>query len=304
MIFNMVGGGGGSSTKSTIIVSIDTGSTVAAYSDSSYTTLVKTASEKSTGEFWLTGLNNGTYYLKATKGSDEATTSYTISQYGVYRITMTYFQATITVTFPTSASAVSLSDGVTTLNVPSGSLSSGSYVFAVGNTGTWVANATANGYPMSEQITITTDGQSETIAVKYRIYSRGEMETATSGGLSNDNYTYSGNTAKAPTFNANDIYYNNTSGVTGVGTVNIIDFSGFNAIKAIVMPTTTAVHPWLAAVSSKTFSTPLARVEPTTLNVENTLSIPLSGLGSSSGYIGVFVSTGNAKGYLYDLWME
>lgn len=90
MIFNMVGGGGGSSTKSTIIVSIDTGSTVAAYSDSSYQTLVKTASEKSTGEYWLTGLNNGTYYIKATKGSDETTTSYTISEYGVYRITMSY----------------------------------------------------------------------------------------------------------------------------------------------------------------------------------------------------------------------
>lgn len=91
MIFNMVGGGGGgSSTKSTIIVSIDTGSTVAAYSDSSYQTLVKTASEKSTGEYWLTGLNNGTYYIKATKGADEATTSYTIAEYGVYRISMAY----------------------------------------------------------------------------------------------------------------------------------------------------------------------------------------------------------------------
>lgn len=95
MIFNMVGGGGGSSTKSTIIVSIETGSTVAAYSDSSYTTLVKTASEKSTGEYWITGLNNGTYYIKATKGANTATESYTITEYGVYRLTMGY---TITIT--------------------------------------------------------------------------------------------------------------------------------------------------------------------------------------------------------------
>ena len=95
MIFNMVGGGGGSSTKSTIIVSIDTGSTVQAYSDSSYQTLVKTASEKSTGEYWLTGLNNGTYYIKATKGSDEATLTYTISEYGVYRVAMTYIPAQV-----------------------------------------------------------------------------------------------------------------------------------------------------------------------------------------------------------------
>ena len=89
MIFNMVGGGGGSSTKSTIIVSIDTGSTVGIY-DSTYTTLVKTAIEKSAGQFWFTGLDNGTYYIKATKGSDTATTSYTITEYGVYRIGMSY----------------------------------------------------------------------------------------------------------------------------------------------------------------------------------------------------------------------
>ena len=89
MIFNMVGGGGGSSTKSTIIVSIDTGSTVGIY-DSTYTTLIKSASEKTTGKYWLTGLANGTYYIKATKGSDVSTTSYTITEYGVYRISMAY----------------------------------------------------------------------------------------------------------------------------------------------------------------------------------------------------------------------
>lgn len=89
MIFNMVGGGGGSSTKSTIIVSIETGSTVGIY-DSTYTTLIKSASEKTTGEYWFTGLDNGTYYIKATKGSDEDTLAYTISEYGVYRISMAY----------------------------------------------------------------------------------------------------------------------------------------------------------------------------------------------------------------------
>ena len=81
---------GGSVTKSTIIVSIDTGSTVAAYSDSSYQTLVKTASEKSTGEYWMTGLDNGTYYLKATKSGQTATMAYTIVEYGIYRLEMAY----------------------------------------------------------------------------------------------------------------------------------------------------------------------------------------------------------------------
>lgn len=81
--------GGGGGTKSTIIVSIDTGSTVGIY-DSTYTTLIKSASEKTTGEYWLTGLDNGTYYIKATKGADISTLAYTISEYGVYRVSMAY----------------------------------------------------------------------------------------------------------------------------------------------------------------------------------------------------------------------
>ena len=77
-------------TKSTIIVSIVTGSIVAAYTDAACTVLVKNAVEKSSGKFWLTGLDNRTYYIKATLNGDEAVTSYTITEYGVYRINMVY----------------------------------------------------------------------------------------------------------------------------------------------------------------------------------------------------------------------
>ena len=69
MIFNMIGSNG-PSMKSTIIVSVSTESTVGAYTDAACTTLVKTATERSEGEFWITGLNNGLYYIKATKNTD------------------------------------------------------------------------------------------------------------------------------------------------------------------------------------------------------------------------------------------
>jgi hypothetical protein len=46
-MLNMVGNG--LPTKSTIIITAPTGSTVEAYSDSGYTTLVKTAVEKTSG---------------------------------------------------------------------------------------------------------------------------------------------------------------------------------------------------------------------------------------------------------------
>ena len=89
-MYGITNAGGGSGTKSTLIISIDSGSTVQVYANSTYTTLVKTATEKTAGQFWVKGLDNGTYYLKATKGIDVSTMSYEITEYGVYRISMAY----------------------------------------------------------------------------------------------------------------------------------------------------------------------------------------------------------------------
>lgn len=89
-MYGITNAGGGSGTKSTLIISIDSGSTVQVYSNSTYTTLVKTATEKTAGQFWVKGLDNGTYYLKATKSGQTATMAYTIAEYGVYRIRMAY----------------------------------------------------------------------------------------------------------------------------------------------------------------------------------------------------------------------
>ena len=77
-------------TKSTLIITVDAGSTVGAYTNAACTTLVKTATERSEGEFWITGLDNGLYYIKATKNTDESIVSYTINEFGVYRINISY----------------------------------------------------------------------------------------------------------------------------------------------------------------------------------------------------------------------
>lgn len=64
--------GSGGLSKCSIIVHIDSGSTVAAYSNASATTKVKDAKEIGTsGDYLITGLNVGTYYVKATKNTDE-----------------------------------------------------------------------------------------------------------------------------------------------------------------------------------------------------------------------------------------
>lgn len=89
MILNMIGSNG-PLMKSTIIVSTTHESSVGAYSDAGCTALVKNATERSEGEFWITGLNNATYYIKATLGQKTSIYQYTINEFGVYRIEILY----------------------------------------------------------------------------------------------------------------------------------------------------------------------------------------------------------------------
>lgn len=88
MIF-YTGGTSSSPAKSTIIVYCDTGSTVALYSDANYTTLVKTTTERN-GEWWFKNIGEGTYYIRATHGSDIAISTVNVTQFDVYRVLMSY----------------------------------------------------------------------------------------------------------------------------------------------------------------------------------------------------------------------
>lgn len=87
-----VGGGGGGLSKCSIIVHIDTGSTVGAYSNSAATTLVKAGKEIGTsGDYVITGLEVGTYYVKATKNEQTAVSkAVSFTGYGVKEISLNY----------------------------------------------------------------------------------------------------------------------------------------------------------------------------------------------------------------------
>ena len=78
-------GAGGDFTKSVIIVTAPTGSTVTCTKG----TTVKTATEKN-GEWWFKNLDTGTWTLKATLSGQTATQTVNVTQFGVYRIAMVY----------------------------------------------------------------------------------------------------------------------------------------------------------------------------------------------------------------------
>lgn len=72
--------------KSILIVSVPAGSTVTA----TLGPQIKTAQEKN-GEAWLRNLDVGEWNLKLTLGEQSANTKYNILEFGVYRISMSFF---------------------------------------------------------------------------------------------------------------------------------------------------------------------------------------------------------------------
>lgn len=155
------GASGGSPNKSTIIVTAPTGSTVTCKMGST----TKTASEKN-GTWTFSSLDIGAWTITATKGSSIATQDVNITRLTVEYVTITYFSATINVTYP-AGSTCTCSDGTTTLTAPN---TSGSWTCIVYNAGTWTVTSTSGTETDSKAVTITTDGQSTSVELSYALF--------------------------------------------------------------------------------------------------------------------------------------
>lgn len=82
------GAGSPAMDKSILIVTAPTGATLTATLGDT----VKTAAEKTPGEYWLRNLDVGEWNLKLTKDEQVATEKYNIQEFGVYRLTMDFYK--------------------------------------------------------------------------------------------------------------------------------------------------------------------------------------------------------------------
>ena len=163
-IIGNIGGqsGGGSLTKSILIVTAPTGSTVTVTKGST----TKTATETN-GEWWFKNLENGEWTIRATLDGQSATAVYKIEQFGVYRTSIAYFKATINVTYP-AGSTCTATDGKTTLNAPD---TSGTWACIVPNAGEWTVTASTivGGKTKSVVVQIESNGQTESAVLAYEL---------------------------------------------------------------------------------------------------------------------------------------
>lgn len=121
----------------------------------------KSATVGSSGEVTFTGLESGEWEVTIDSGNNTASRTVTITT--DYSVTMEFFSATISVTYP-EGSTCTCSDGSTTLTAPD---TSGSCTFTVPNAGTWTVNCVDGTESDSQTVTITAQGQSVNITLGY-----------------------------------------------------------------------------------------------------------------------------------------
>lgn len=157
-------GGGSGSGGRLVVTAPSAGMTVTATND------VKTMTKpvNSDGVAIFRGLETGTWQLTCTDGTT-ISTPVTVEILADYAKTLTFFSATINVTFPVGSTCTATC-GTIQLTATAAEQASGSTVFGVPNAGVWTITSTANdgsGDTASETVEINEDGQSESVELSF-----------------------------------------------------------------------------------------------------------------------------------------
>ena len=157
MIFNVTGGGG--DTGGALTVTAPANVTVTVSKDGK----TKTKNSGTSGVVVFKGLETGTWTITITNGTDTATKTVEIK--ADYQAEITFFSATINITYPAGL-ACTATNGNTTLTAPD---TSGTWACIVPNAGTWAIMAG----DWSAEAIMTTSGQTETVRVARWIVKNG-----------------------------------------------------------------------------------------------------------------------------------
>lgn len=157
----MYGFGGGGQGGGRIWVHVDPGSQVTL--TQTYGGKTKTAVADSSGQALFKGLSGGQWEAVATLNGQTAKGSTIVSL--DYDLHLTYFSATINITYPAGLTCKA-TNGSTTLNAPD---TSGTWACTVKKAGTWAITAG----DWSAEAIMTTSGQTETVRVARWIVKNG-----------------------------------------------------------------------------------------------------------------------------------
>lgn len=288
---------GGSGSGGTLTVTGVAGHTVTATKDGK----TYTRTFNSGGVAVFKGLSTGTWTVTMAGGGQTATRTVTVN--ADYAVTITYFAATINVTYPANSNCVvANSGGQTVASDTNTGTSAKTWTATVNAKGTYTVTATAtdgSGKTKSTTVSITADGQSKSVTLVYwdgTIYDAGNEYTAQTGGWT---CVTTGDGAKATkTNNQLFVSVDQTSSTAYARTANKISLTGFTKIQATVSAQTHS-SSWggnerckLLVSANADLSDPVASVQPTTNNAQ-TLSLDINLTGTY--YVGIKAAAGTAS---------
>lgn len=184
----------------------------------------------SSGKAVFKGLSGGTWTAGMSNGTES--TSRNVNIVADYAVTLSYFSATITVTYPAN-STCTCSDETTTLTDTNTGATEKTVIFTVPNTGTWTVSCTNGTENASTTVSITADGQSTTAKLAYdlRLFDNGDECVSVTGGWTNAGYTYDALLTTPPEISDGRIQlYGKAGGNTGIGTAQSIDLTGYSKL--------------------------------------------------------------------------
>lgn len=207
-------GGKSGRAASTLTITAPVGATVTVSKDGK----AKPSKVATTGTVVFKGLETGTWTITITNGTDTATK--TVEIRADYQAEITFFAATINITYPAGL-ACTATDGVTTLNAPD---TSGTWACTVNKAGTWTITAG----DWSAEADMATSGQTETVRVARWIVKNGVPTDIGYSTLLVSQYPVT--ITPADGF----LGLNNTSGGSGVVSDTKVDISAAKMIIADV----------------------------------------------------------------------
>lgn len=158
-------------------VNAEAGATVSVTKDGR----TKTKTAGLDGVAFFTGLTSGDWLITMTDG--ERITQKTVTIDADFEVIITFFSATINVTYP-AGSVCTATDGVTTFTAPD---TSGSWACVVPNTGTWTFAVAGKGW--TDSVEIAKDGDTVSVDLTAHWYYRdGDTRDAITGGWQQTKY--------------------------------------------------------------------------------------------------------------------
>lgn len=239
MAIGKTNAGCGGSSGATLTITGVAGATVTASKNGK--TYTRTINNSGTAVF--KGLSTGVWTVTMSGGGQSTTRTVEIT--ADYSLTIAYFSATITITYPANSTCVVTdSSGATIASDTNTGTSAKTWTATVGATGTYTITATAtdgSGKTKSTTVSITTNGQVATVTLAYELVLfdglNGGDNTDVTGGWKlseNDNYGSDLNvTAESITVSngGGEDYGSWYGGTARATTKNTIDFSSYSTAE-------------------------------------------------------------------------